>query len=391
MDSSAMPSSQSPEHELIAESVTARLISEDVEQLEIMSSEEKYYKIWSNAAKAWIVSFPEERGNDFIQLLSSAAGLSGLTQLRFFPEQLELQELDELCRSLSSNETLKRLTMLGSWKHAGHCTGDVAKCISEVLTATASLDYLHFESWVVDSAAMEHIASALAANNTLHFLHFYWVKVSKEGMQHIAQILQTNSSLKSLIMLGGGIDSASAGLVAEGIGHNSSLEILDLIDNPLGSEGMVSLATALKPNTSLRELLLGDRKQGIGSHGASAIAELLRSNPTLKKLVIVNDATMSAEDIVQIAKAIQKESCLQHLDASSCHGVAGEAVAAALVDALSRCEGLKEVQFRRTPLEREGVADELKRLLRLRSGESHVEDQTDQVTPVRLECICPPF
>ncbi|RUP51270.1 hypothetical protein BC936DRAFT_149115 [Jimgerdemannia flammicorona] len=63
-----------------------------------------------------------------------------------------------------------------------------------------------------------------------------------------------------------------------------NLQSLDLYKNDIGDEGASAIAEALKMNTSLKTLYLGDN--GIGEKGADALAKALKMNKSLQNLYL---------------------------------------------------------------------------------------------------------
>ncbi len=109
----------------------------------------------------------------------------------------------------------------------------------------------------------------------------------------VARILAVNRSLQTLGLRMNGIGPYDLVAIATAAGRNSSLTRLDLSCNPLCEgfgeaspvlDGMQALKQALVANTTLTELDLSFC--GIDEDAAALLAQALKSNKTLKRVVL---------------------------------------------------------------------------------------------------------
>ena len=91
--------------------------------------------------------------------------------------------------------------------------------------------------------------------------------------------------------IGHPIGDAGATALAEALKSNSTLKALRLDSNDIGYEGAMAMAMAmaeaLKTNSTLKEIRLDFNN--IGDEGAAALAETLKRNSTLHRLCLTNN------------------------------------------------------------------------------------------------------
>jgi hypothetical protein len=107
---------------------------------------------------------------------------------------------------------------------------------------------------------------------------------SDNATELLAQALYGNTHVTTL-RLGNKIGNAGAIMLAEMLEHNITLEVLDLSDNAsISAQGIKSLAKALEKNKTLKSLNLSGTN--IKQQACEALGKMLKANTTLKMLVI---------------------------------------------------------------------------------------------------------
>eukprot|EP00812_Abedinium_dasypus_P001934 NODE_1234_length_1201_cov_315.315009.p1 GENE.NODE_1234_length_1201_cov_315.315009~~NODE_1234_length_1201_cov_315.315009.p1 ORF type:complete len:383 (+),score=118.59 NODE_1234_length_1201_cov_315.315009:124-1149(+) len=106
------------------------------------------------------------------------------------------------------------------------------------------------------------------------------------------------------------IGDRAAEALAEALKTNKTLERLLLQVNNIGDDGAKALAEALKSNDTLTRLSLGMNR--IGRDGAKALAEALKSNDRLTMLYLSNNLIGSA-GAKALAEALKTNKTLTHL------------------------------------------------------------------------------
>ncbi|KAH9544644.1 hypothetical protein CY35_12G005200, partial [Sphagnum magellanicum] len=105
-------------------------------------------------------------------------------------------------------------------------------------------------------------------------------------------------------------------------------------------------------NKSIKQLhLVGTR---MGREGAKAVAQMLLTNDSITHLTIESDHSLEPSDVCTILESLEKNETLHTLGLTWCGGVRGDDVLAKVMDLLRINPWLKEIDFSRTPLQRDG-------------------------------------
>ena len=112
-----------------------------------------------------------------------------------------------------------------------------------------------------------------------------------EAITKAAAVIAAQFSASQFNLQQKGLTALDAAAVAEILKSNTSVTKVDLrekvdlyYNREIGDEGTKALAEALKVNAAVKKLILAGC--GIGDDGAAALAEALRSNTLLTKLAI---------------------------------------------------------------------------------------------------------
>ncbi|MGX8716854.1 MAG: hypothetical protein ACSW8C_02595 [bacterium] len=102
------------------------------------------------------------------------------------------------------------------------------------------------------------------------------------NIEEVVSVLNTFPTIENLCLQKCNIGDASASLLAEVLKSNTSLKMVNLDSNNISNEGAWAIAEALKINKNLKTLSLFCNN--IGDEGALAFVEALKINTTLKRL-----------------------------------------------------------------------------------------------------------
>ena len=217
-----------------------------------------------------------------------------------------------------------------------------AVALAEMLKINTSLTKLGLLGAACDTG-IAALAEALHTNRTLKELVLCDPDIGATGASALAQALKTNTTLKRLFLkrLGSvgifGIGPAISFALAEGLKGNTSLGELYL-SYDIGTSGASALAEALKVNSTLTKLLLLDNN--IGAAAATALAEALKSNRGLMELFLCNN-NIGFAGAAALAEALKVNTTLITLNLSNNNIGAGGATVFA--EALKTNTGLTDL------------------------------------------------
>jgi len=204
---------------------------------------------------------------------------------------------------------------------------------------------------------LELLCCMLQNNHNIKDLNVMSEAEGDQGVEMLCQMLQNNHSIKSLC-LADAIGAASVGLM---LGVNSTLEKLELWCNRFDADGD-TLKVLLQPltgddgnqllNKSIKQLHLAGTT--MGREGAKAVAQMLLTNDSITHLTIESDHSLEPSDVCTILESLEKNETLHTLGLTWCEGVRGDDVLAKVMDLLRINPWLKEIDFSRTPLQRDG-------------------------------------
>ena len=146
----------------------------------------------------------------------------------------------------------------------------------ESLRVYGFLDWYKLQS--EDAAAL-----VLPPNETtllnIRAIHLKRLNIGDKGAKKLSQILQNSSFLEILLLRDNGITDKGASAIADLMKALPHLRHVDLSDNYIHDKGLSQL---LHDSTSLETLSL--RRNGITDNGASAIADLMKALPHLRRV-----------------------------------------------------------------------------------------------------------
>ena len=134
-------------------------------------------------------------------------------------------------------------------------------------------------------AGMRPIADLLRANTTLQVLDLVNCGLLDDGLATVLDALSgphANTTLRHLYVGTNGITAASAPRIAAFLAGDCKLESLFLSCNRLGDDGLAEVARGLAANTTIRRVSFASNR--IGPRGAAALAQALATHPSLALL-----------------------------------------------------------------------------------------------------------
>jgi len=236
-------------------------------------------------------------------------------QIRFLQAVSGLAHADhnQLLQRLQDNDA--QLTSLGLIRRGIGKAG-----ITRLRSALDSNCYLQildlsFNSIMDDSS--EDLATIICNQATLVSLDLSYNLLSATGAAAIAKGVSKSSTLRRLMLRHNDIGSAGAAQLATVLAGDaatlipSPLELLDLSENGVAANGLYTIANVLRTNVTLRTLRVGGNK--IGSESAAYLAEALSSNISLTHLGLdcneIDDEGLSA-----LMGHLRGNTALTHVD-----------------------------------------------------------------------------
>jgi hypothetical protein len=177
------------------------------------------------------------------------------------------------------------------------------------------------------------------ANQSVNKLTLFHCDIGLDGgvIKAVVEMLRTNNSLTSFV-----------------ISDDHTLKPEMIFDPLTGHSGNPPL------NQSLKELIFW--VCNIGGDGAAikAIADMLRTNNSLTKFSIGSDDNLQPSDVCTILSSLENNQSLRELGFPGCDHVGGADVLGKIMDLLRVNPWLTEIDLKRTPLEREGQAAQVR-------------------------------
>ncbi|XP_065900976.1 leucine-rich repeat-containing protein 74B-like [Dysidea avara] len=211
-------------------------------------------------------------------------------------------------------------------------TSQEASAISDMMTCLEEL-YISRNKLGDDGAVI--ISKGITKSNTLRVLNISDNNITSTGAIAIANSLH-NTSLEELDMSQNAIGQDGATAIAQAITNNKTLKQLNISICEITAIGATAIANSLLHNTSLEELHMSCN--AIGEDGATAIAQAITNNKTLKQLNI-SKCEITATGATAIANSLLHNTSLEVLYMSN--NAIGEDGATAIAQAITNNKTLK--------------------------------------------------
>ena len=221
---------------------------------------------------------------------------------------------------------IKKTNLLKNLKLPSFYLFFALKCISECSTETSRLrsqminllgTNLEFQYLVIfdDRFPITLLVEALQVNSTLTHLFTTLPFFGDQHIESLANMLQINKSLATVGIIANGFVSAhSVQQLADSLMVNKTLNDLLLSGNAWGDDAVRILAGYLKMSESVSSLNL--YFSDVGDAGATALAEVLRTNTTLNSLSLCKNPGISDPSVISLCEALKLNTTLSSLDLS---------------------------------------------------------------------------
>ena len=179
--------------------------------------------------------------------------------------------------------------------------------VNKTLT-TIGIDIKFFFS----AHTLQQLADSLMDNKTLNDLLLSGNAWGNDTVRILAGYLKRSVSLSSFHLNVSDIGDAGATALAEVLRTNTTLNSLDLCRNPgIGNPGVMSLCEALKVNTTLSSLNLSGT--GISDAGVLSLVEVLKTNTSSLTSLSLSEIKISHHSVKSIAEVLRVNSTLKEL------------------------------------------------------------------------------
>ena len=164
----------------------------------------------------------------------------------------------------------------------------------------------------VSAHNVQQLADSLMVNKTVNDLMFGGNAWGNDAVRILVGYMKRSGSLSSLNLNCIDIGDAGATALAEVLRTNTTLNSLGLCNNPgIGNPSVMSLCEALKVNTTLCSLDLSGT--GISDAGVLSLAEVLKTNASSLTSLLLSDIKISHQSLRSIAEVLRVNSTLKDL------------------------------------------------------------------------------
>ena len=165
----------------------------------------------------------------------------------------------------------------------------------------------------VSAHNVQQLADSLMVNKTVNYLMFGGNAWGNDAVRILAGYMKRSESLSSLHLNCSDIGDAGATALAEVLRTNTTLNCLGLYNNPgIGNPSVISLCEALKVNTTLSSLDLS--RTGISDAGVLSLEEVLKTNASSLTSLLLSDIKISHQSLKSIAEVLRVNSTLKDLE-----------------------------------------------------------------------------
>ena len=164
----------------------------------------------------------------------------------------------------------------------------------------------------VSTHNVQQLADSLMVNKTVNDLMFGGNAWGDDAVRILTGYMKRSESLSSLNLNYSDIGDAGATALAEVLRTNTTLNSLGLCNNPgIGNPSVMSLCEALKVNTTLCSLDLSGT--GISDAGVLSLVEVLKTNASSLTSLLLSDIKISHQSLKSIAEVLRVNSTLKDL------------------------------------------------------------------------------
>ena len=185
--------------------------------------------------------------------------------------------------------------------------------LANILRVNKTLTLVHFmTNGIVSAHGVQQLADSLMDSKTLNDLLLSGNAWGNDTVRILAGYLKRSVSLSSFHLIASDIGDAGATALAEVLRTNTTLNSLGLSNNPgIGNPSVISLCEALKVNTTLSSLDLSGT--GISDAGVLSLVEVLKTNASSLTSLLLSDIKISHQSLKSIAEVLRVNSTLKDL------------------------------------------------------------------------------
>ena len=185
--------------------------------------------------------------------------------------------------------------------------------LANILRVNKTLTLVQFiTNGIVSAHGVQQLADSLMDSKTLNDLLLSGNAWGNDTVRILAGYLKRSVSLSSFHLNDSDIGDAGATALAEVLRTNTTLNSLGLCNNPgIGNPSVISLCEALKVNTTLSSLDLSGT--GISDAGVLSLVEVLKTNASSLTSLLLSDIKISHQSLKSIAEVLRVNSTLKDL------------------------------------------------------------------------------
>ena len=185
--------------------------------------------------------------------------------------------------------------------------------LANILRVNKTLTLVHFmTNGIVSAHGVQQLADSLMDSKTLNDLLLSGNAWGNDTVSILAGYLKRSVSLSSFHLIVSDIGDAGATALAEVLRTNTTLKRMDLHKNPgIGNPSVMSLCEALKVNTTLSSLDLSGT--GISDAGVLSLVEVLKTNTSSLTSLSLSEIKISHHSVKSIAEVLRVNSTLKEL------------------------------------------------------------------------------
>jgi hypothetical protein len=218
-----------------------------------------------------------------------------------------------------------------------HCAS-VEKLLGRLLSSGSALDpHVYCSCSYAQVELITQVCAALEANTDVTMLNMYNWRLSLECYAAFGNACSRNTTLRYLCFRAMPHGACSRFLLQAPAARTLQLHSLSMNNCRIDAEGTAAIGAFLRTNTTLTFLEISGNP--LGDHGATALADGLRGNQTLRALII-RHCEIQAAGISALTRVAQ--SSLRVLDLRRNEQI-GDVGARAIADGIHHLSGLEEL------------------------------------------------
>lgn len=180
---------------------------------------------------------------------------------------------------------------------------DALAALESIVRFHSALHTLSFCFAGLADAHLEPLCRALSGNKFVRKVSLRGNSIGSAGCELLAGALAKNETIEELYLCDNAVDDAGAARLAEALNTHHMLRVLDLTTNSIGDAGVLALLAALaKTQTRVDALQLS--RNAVGDRGAIAIAEFIKGQPAVLKRVHLADNAIGDDGVVVLLETL---------------------------------------------------------------------------------------